>query len=218
MKKLLLQHWSGEIPEIVALSHLAMSAYADSIGADYVMLRGARFDERLTAPCQKLAMLSEEWDGYDDVCMVDADMFPRKGMTDDVFEIFGFGIHHPSAHARVCRHLKKWTSPTAPFWGGAIYRLPRDARRILRAHYSYEWAKVFNSRGCGEDEGIMHRLAFLAGWQHSGHPVYFSQHWAWPSYDPRPDLGNFIHVRHHNNGKPSTKMQEYGRLHAQGII
>lgn len=216
MRKLLLQHWTGEIPEIVALSVTAVNRYAKQVGADYEFLRGSVWDERLTAPCQKLHMLSECFDAYDVVCMVDADMFPRTGLTEDVFALEGYGWNHATAHKRVMRHLKKWTIPTAPFWGGAIYRLPRDMRQILRARYAHKWARVFNSRGCGEDEGIMHWLANLAGIPAAG--AYFGFEWCWPSYDPRPELGKFIHVRHHNNGKPSTKMQEYGRLHAEGII
>lgn len=218
MSRLLLQHWTGEIPEIVALSTEAMADYSLRIGADYLFIRGNQWDDRLSAPCNKLIMLSEDYDDYDDVSMVDADMFPVRSLTEDVFALDGFGIYHPEAHRRVLRHLPRLSSPRAAFWGGAIYRLPRSVRIALRREYDFAEARRFNNRGNGEDEGILHRLAMRAGIDH--HPLsYFGQEWAWASYAADFTTARFIHIRHHNGkGKLVDKMTVHRDLKARGIL
>lgn len=218
MQKLLLQHWDGAIPEIVHLSSEAMRGYANRIGAEYLLMRGKPLDERLTPPCQKLAMLSLAMDAYETVAMADADQFPVAGLTEDVFDQSGFGIYHPDAHRRIMRHLPGLSSSTAPFWGGAIYRLPLSARKALREQYDYNEAKRFNQRGNGEDEGIMHRLAMRAHFSHTG-ALYFGQEWAWPSYADDMKPAKFVHIRHHNGkGKLCDKMDVYRDLKARGIL
>lgn len=217
MRKLLLQHWhEPNLPEIVALSTEAMKTYARRVEADYLLLIGHPFDRRLSAPCQKLHMLDPLFDDYDIVTMVDADQFPRRNLADDVFLQAGIGWNHGTAHQRVMRHLPHLTSAMAPFWGGAVYRLHRAARQRLRLFYDFTWAQQFNNRGNGEDEGIMHRLALLAGCPVTG--AYFGLEWCWPSFDPVPERGKFLHVRHHYNGRRSSKMEQYRALVAKGIL
>lgn len=213
-KNLILQHWhTANLPDVVTLSSRAVRHYAATIGADYYLLCGSPFDSRLTPPCQKLNMLSATWDDYEEVCMIDADMFPVAGLSESVFGLRGYGIYHPSAHKRVHRQLPKLTSMDAPYWGGAIYCFARHLRVILREYYDFNWARVFNSRGCGEDEGIMHRLALLASWRTTD-PVYIDEGWAWPSFEEDFNPTKFVHVRHH----PEPKMVQYERLRKKGII
>lgn len=219
MTKLLLQHWDTiRLPEIVKLSIETMGEYADRIGAESRLLDGDCFDDRLTAPCQKLAMLKERYDDYDEVVMVDADMFPVRGLTEDVFDLTGYGIYHPEAHRRVLRHLPGLSSPVAACWGGAIYRLPRSVRIALRREYDFDEARRFNNRGNGEDEGILHRLAMRAGIDH--HPFsYFGQEWAWASYASDFTKARFIHCRHHDGkGHKRDKMDVYRDLRTRGVL
>jgi hypothetical protein len=218
MNAILLQHWSEiDLPEIVRLSSANMEAYAKRMGADYQLFHGFPFDERLTAPCQKLHCLSEKWDEYDVVVMVDADMFAVKGLEESIFEVQGMGIYHPSAHKRVLGKVPELTCSEGPFWGGAVYRFPQFVRKLLRENYDYDEAKQFNNRGCGEDEGILHRLARRAGFR-ADLPRYFSQDWARGHFD---DLTNakLVHVRHHDGkGNRVDKIDVYRELEARGIL
>lgn len=215
---LILQHWHGPIPEVVWHSFDNISAYAERIGAEHIILRGKPFDKRLTAPCQKLHMLSGVWDEWEQVCMVDADMFARPDCP-NIFEEDAFGIYHPSAHRRVVRNLPELSSMDSPFWGGAIYRFPRAHRSFLRHDYDYEWAKQFNSRGNGEDEGILHCLAMKSGWSHEYEEVYFGQGWAWASYADDFAGAKMVHCRHHDGkGNRVDKMDVYRELKAKGIL
>ena len=217
MKNLLLQHWSGDVPEIVGLSTEAMAAYAARIGADYAFLRGTQFDPRLSPAMQKLAMLSEDYDTSDTVCMVDSDMFPVRGLTESVFDLAGYGIEHPSARARVHRQKPAFLDRGGVFWGGAVYLLPRDIRVRLRAHYAYLWAREFDSRGLGLDEGVMAVLARRTKVPVDG--AYFGQEWAWASYADGFSTARMVHVRHHDGkGRLVDKMDVYRALMAKGIL
>lgn len=217
MKNILLQHWhTAHLPEIVRLSAQSMREYAAHIGAEWRMMISHPWDKRLTPPCQKCYLLHENLDDFDWVVMVDADMFPRSGLIESIFDdVIGYGIHHPSAHQRVARQLPNLITPTSHFYGGAVYRFPLTIRQLMRAHYRFEEAIQFNERGKGEDESIISRLATLARIP----PLYFGQEWAWASYDPHPEKGKFIHVRHHDGkGHRVDKMDVYRDLKSRGII
>lgn len=217
-KRIIIQHWAGEIPPIVLLSIASMRAYAAQIGAEYRLLTGLCFEPRLSPPCQKIAMLQPEFDAYEDVAMVDADMLARKGLEEDLFTVPGYGIYHPEAHRRILRNVPRLPSSVHAFWGGAVYRFPRDLRIRLREQYVFEEALPFNCRGNGVDEGIMHRLAVRADIGHT-RDSYFGQEWAWASYDEHPERGKFIHIRHHDGkGHRCDKMDVYRDLQQRGVF
>lgn len=214
MSKLLLQHWhDANLPESVRESSENMRAYANRMGADYRMLTGFPLDPRLTAPCQKVYMLWPEFDAYDVVCMVDADMFAAKGLGEDVFERTGVGWYHDGSHPRACRKNPKLTSMKAPFWGGAIYVTRRALRERLRDEYDFAEAVEFNDRGRTEDEGIMHRLAMRAGLEH-GPLWYFDKRWCYGNCEPNPGQAAFIHVRQ----RPGTRVENIAELRRRGLI
>jgi hypothetical protein len=222
VRRLILQHWAGEIPEIVHLSQENVSNYAMRVGADYQLLRGYPFDDRLSAPCQKIHMLAVEFDGYDVVVMLDADMFVVKGLQEDVFDLSGIGMHHPKAHRRVLRVLPHLISPTAPFWGGAIYRLERDLRLRLRAEMDFDELRQFKTRTESEDEGIMHRLATRAGIPAEG--AYIGYRWCYGNFEPHPERAAIIHMRHtlrNRRNHPADgrdKLANYYHLRDQGVL
>ena len=87
MKNIILQHWSGELSELAILSSKSISEYAKMVGADYELVLGDQFTSMDVRPeLQKLLMLDERWDDYDNLVMVDADMFVRKGCSENIFE------------------------------------------------------------------------------------------------------------------------------------
>lgn len=212
---LLVQHYQGPPNELVRASSNNMRDYAQRMGADYMLLTGWPLDSRLTLPCQKLAVLMPRFDAWDTVVVVDTDMFAVTGLTESIFDIFGIGWYHDTAHPRVCRLLPGITSRHAPFWGGAVYRLKNEQRVFLRPKYNYEMAAPFSSQSCGHDEGIMHRLAVMSGWTHGSGPLYFSKRWCWGSYEPEPEKAAFIHVRPKPTG---DKLKNYHALRERGII
>jgi len=225
---LLLQHWTGKINQLGFLSMDANSAYAAECGADYQFLSGDVFGEGYCPFVQKMHILDECFDEYDVVVMTDMDMFPRKGLTESIFDATGHGVcdQHNRTHARA-RLFKLWpeySSPSSPWWGGSIYRFDRHTRVALRAQFSQideEW-ELWNSKGSPVDEGLMHRCAMLA--ELPMKDAHLADGWSVGHFHPQVAQANYIHIRsglREPSGKAIgalPKIDNYKELHRQGII
>lgn len=202
---IILQHWSGDLNEIAKRSVENISGYADKIGVEYRLLRGDLFRPGLTAPCQKLHMLSDEFDDYDMVVMLDADMFARRGMTENVFTDTGGIGRHTAIQEKLHRKLANagFGSLGHPYWGGAIYRLDRELRQKLRA--KIDDVDLSNYNGAHfEDEGIMNLLAMKADVPITDGTYIDGNHWDCGNFEDGVELCAMIHLR--------PKMFKDGRL------
>ncbi len=217
---IILQHWTGELGALEILSSADVSWYAKSIHADYELLRGDVFRPRMSSQCQKIFMLDESFDDYDNVVMVDADMFIRKGMTENIFEHDGIGLNELMQWG-LCKKLRYMYPDLGnrkySYWGGAVYKLDRAMRKRLRKHIREDEIVRFKDEFC--DEGIMHRLEIVA--KVKGH--YFNtSKWSKSSYEPDVDEAYFIHIRPRKliDGKKVmfSKMINYHDLVDRGLI
>jgi hypothetical protein len=221
MKKIILQHWTGPTNELVTLSSANIGKYAESVGAHYKLLSGNVFHPNLSAPCQKLHMLNEEFDEYDTVVMLDPDMFTRKGMTENIFEVEGVGMF-TEFQAKLFKQMQKqkpqFTNPNYPYWGGAIYKMDRDLRQTLRKHINLKEAVLFSGTGNFEDEGIVHRLVSLAKVKPKSLPGGFK--WCHCSYREGIEKAAMIHIRTKitPQGPKRTKLENYNDLVTKGLI
>ena len=226
MKNIILQHWSGGMIELTELSSTNIAKYAKKIGADYKLLRGDVFRPhlKLSAPCHKLHMLDKVFDEYDMVVMLDADMFTRKGMEENVFtDVVGIG-RHTEVQDRLVRSLvnkfPKLGNLNYPFWGGSIYRLDLELRQQLRNYIRDE--EIINfSRNVSyyQDEGIMHRLAVLA--EVAMENAYLpGNHWNCGSFETGVENSAIIHIRTKvaPNGPKKPKIENYRDLVKRGLI
>ena len=222
MKKLILQHWTGEMRELEHLSSANISKYAEEVNADYRLLRGDVFRPGITAPCQKIYMLNEEFDKYDMVVMLDCDMFTRKGMEEDVFnDATGFGRHtaiQDKLVENLCKRFPNLGNVNYPYWGGSIYRLPVDLRQRLRVHLKDE--EVVKFSGNYEDEGIMHRLAVLSKLEITNDTYLPGSHWNHGSFEDGVEDAAIIHIRTKikQGGSKRPKIENYKGLVERGII
>ena len=71
MQNIILQHFDGKLRPLDELSKANIEEYAKMVGADYELVTGKPFRSHLTAPCQKVYMLDEKYDEYDQVLMLD---------------------------------------------------------------------------------------------------------------------------------------------------
>lgn len=107
MKKLIMQVYyeghsqriqdGGYIPDydLSVESEHRMKLYADSIGADYRMLREPYFKSVKNPGWNRFAMIQSEFDQYDEVCYVDADILvAKRALGVDIFT-------HPASHLDV---------------------------------------------------------------------------------------------------------------------
>ena len=220
MKKIILQHWTGPLRELENLSVTNIKEYAEFCGADYKLLRGAVFNPGLSTQSQKMHMLSEEFDDYDVVVMMDTDMFVRKGCTANIFtDETGIGRHYNIQETLVVKLANQFPllcDSTFPYWGGSCYRLEKDIRQEFRKHLHINEMVQFN--GTYNDEGIMHRCAVLAGYTEKR---YFDRaQWNYSSFDENVDKANIIHIRPKikQGGPKAPKIENYKRLVERGII
>ena len=222
---IILQHFNGELRELDKLSVENIKKYAERINVDYQLVTGKPFSKNLTNPCQKVHCISHEWDDYDEVLMLDPDMFVAKDLTTNVFDNLGNGTHHTwqiRLKERLCR--ARVIKESTPYWAGSFYKFNREERKRLRDKIGIfdEW-KEFNRAYTYEDEGILSVLAMRANLAEN----YIDVKWNYDSYLHDIDKAKMIHIRtkkpgHLNgswdNGGKVDKIINYNRLVDTGII
>jgi len=222
MKNIILQHWQGPINELTQLSVDNISNYAQSLGAEHALLRGPAFRAGLTSPCQKLVMLSAQWDEYDTVVMMDPDMFVRKNIDKDIFrDESGIGRHYGIQKTLVLNLARRFPllgDPNYAYWGGSIYRLERDMRVRLRQHLRESEFHQFS--GNYEDEGIMHRLAVLEGVKNHKAHYLTRDMWNKSSFEEDVEDSYIVHIRTKikQGGPKQDKIKNYQALVDRGLI
>ncbi len=223
MVNIILQHFDGEMRELDKLSMANIQEYAKLVNADYKLITGKPFRKHLTSPCQKLHMLHEEFDNYDDVLMLDIDMFAPKNMTTNIFEEPGIGLYEDVQHRlhhRLASAYPMQASLLYPYWGGAIYKLSKDMRVKLRSELGgYEaWMNPYNKLYNYEDEGIMHTLAVKSGF--TPKKPHLHKKWCQCSFLPNPKDAGFIHIRTKitPQGPKRKKIENYQALVDKGIL
>ncbi len=220
MTRLVLQHYSGEPGEVERRSIRNIQAYAAKEGAAYRFLDGAVFDDRLSAPMQKLIILDPQFDDFDTVVMLDTDMFTRVGMTESLFDQDGIGVSGASqrrlkwAFIRKRKGLLHWRYP---YWSGSVWKLTLAERKRFRQHLpKVDLAKYSNGRL--EDEGVMHQLARHAKFR--GGILPGEMRWSWDSYRPGIEEAALIHIRPKiaPKGPERPKIETLNALVDRGLI
>ena len=221
---IILQHFDGDLRPLDEKSVENIMAYADMVGADYRLIRGKPFRKHLTSPCQKVHMLHEEFDAYDQVLMLDIDMFAPKGMTENIFELEGVGLYadvQKMLHRKIAAQYPMIASLSVPYWGGAIYKMDKTMRMTLRQHLDGNegWMNNYNKLYHFEDEGIMHTLAYRQGLKCEDKYI-LEQKWCQCSFLPNPENAGFIHVRTKitPSGPKREKIENYKELVEKEIL
>ena len=219
MRNVILQHYNGTLGPLEKLSSENIQRYAQLIGADYLLITGKPFRDNLDNPCQKIIMLDEQFDSWDNVVMLDIDMFTVKHNLENIFDATGVGLHvapvQPRLHQSIAAEYPDIASLNHPFWGGAIYKLSKDLRIRLRDQIPTEdsWMTKFNGKFNYVDEGIMHGLATKANI--SLNNAYLDQKWCYCSYLPYPQQANIVHIR----TKPHRdKLDNYNMLKNNNVF
>ena len=221
MPNIILHHWHGPMKEIVELSMKSIKDYADHIGVEYRRIDGEPFKPGWHPATQKMIMLDEQWDNYDKVAMFDADMFWANKTDDNVFDLDGMGLHDHQTDDVIVRFYKilgpQWMDPDFPYWGGCLWNLPKDIRKLFRKHI--DMGKMVRFNKITNDEGMMHWLAIQAGFREKR---YLGTEWSQGSYFPNPEKAKMIHVRKKTEitgkGPRNEKIVNYKPLHQKGII
>jgi len=221
---IILQHFDGDLRPLDEKSVENIMAYADMVGAEYRLIRGKPFRKHLTSPCQKVYMLDKEFDEYDQVLMLDIDMFAPIGMEENIFELEGVGLYadvQKMLHRKIAAQYPMIANLSVPYWGGAIYKMDKTMRMKLRQHLDGNegWMNNYNKLYHFEDEGIMHTLACKQGLKCEDKYI-LDQKWCQCSFLPNPENAGFIHVRTKitPTGPKREKIENYDELVSKGIL
>lgn len=225
MSNIILQHFDGELRQLDKLSMANIQAYAEMVGAEYRLIRGKPFRKHLTAPCQKVYMIDEEFDEYDQVLMLDIDMFAPRGMTTNIFKESGIGLYAETQqmlHRKLVNQYGFIGDMAKPYWGGAIYKMDRGLRKKLRSALgrSETWMENYNKPYHFEDEGIFHTLVTFSSAYIKESDRYLDRKWCQCSFLPNPEKAGFIHIRTKvtPQGPKREKMENYLGLVDRGIL
>ena len=218
MRNIILQHFTGKLRTLDKLSVENISAYAERIGVEYQFVEGQVFREHLTPPCQKVHILDEKWDEYDDVLMLDIDMFVTKNLRLNVFKAEGVGLFadvQKRLKNRLVQHGR--IESESAYFGGAIYKLTKQQRQSLRDGIPEDdsWMDPYNEAYQFEDEGIMSELFHRTDTQWSN----LDQKWCQDSYIPEHKAG-MVHVRTKikPEGPKREKIDNFYDLQMRGVI
>ena len=218
MRNIILQHFTGKLRTLDKLSVENISAYAERIGVEYQFVEGQVFREHLTPPCQKVHILDEKWDEYDDVLMLDIDMFVTKNLRLNVFKAEGVGLF-ADVQKRLKNRLVKHgrIESESAYFGGAIYKLTKQQRQSLRDGIPEDdsWMDPYNKSYQFEDEGIISELFHRTDTQWSN----LDQKWCQDSYMPEHKAG-MVHVRTKikPEGPKREKIDNFYDLQMRGVI
>ena len=218
MRNIILQHFTGKLRTLDKLSVENISAYAERIGVEYQFVEGQVFREHLTPPCQKLHILDEKWDEYDDVLMLDIDMFVTRNLRLNVFKEEGVGLFadvQKGLKNRLVKHGR--IESKSAYFGGAIYKLTKQQRQSLRDGIPEDdsWMDPYNKSYQFEDEGIISELFHRTDTQWSN----LDQKWCQDSYMPEHKAG-MVHVRTKikPEGPKREKIDNFYDLQMRGVI
>jgi len=181
-------------------------------------VEGQVFREHLTPPCQKVHILDEKWDEYDDVLMLDIDMFVTRNLRLNVFKEEGVGLFadvQKGLKNRLVKHGR--IESKSAYFGGAIYKLTKQQRQSLRDGIPEDdsWMDPYNKSYQFEDEGIISELFHRTDTQWSN----LDQKWCQDSYIPEHKAG-MIHVRTKikPEGPKREKIDNFYDLQMRGVI
>jgi hypothetical protein len=169
-------------------------------------------------------MFHEDFDEYNTVIMLDTDMFIRKGMTENILDVTGLGMHtffQTNLFRDFGKKYPKYYNPDYPFWGGAIYKTDLDTRKLFRENIREEDLMGLKNTSW-LDEAIMHRIATLAKYKPDTPYLPGEFKWCHCSYRRGIESSAMIHVRTRimdNRKSPKrTKYENYKLLVERGLL
>lgn len=222
---IILQHYNGKLAGVAKDSVDNISAYAKSIGVEHKLITGKPWKGWLSDQSQKLCFLMPEYDEYDNVVMLDCDMFTHRENKSNIFEAKGMGRHtkiQSELREKIATRNGLLANHAAPYWGGAIYKFDRETRIRLRSAIPTDQILGQLDRQL-KDESIMHYLAWKSGLPET-EDTYFNgigkgNEWDMNSFDD-VSRAYIIHIRPKwtLQGPKTTKKEVLAKLVEQCVI
>lgn len=149
MTNIILQHWNGPLPGWARVAKKSVEKYADVIGCEYELVTGHPLGEALGPNPQKLVYITEKYDQYEKVLMLDMDVMATK-VYDNAFDRPEIGVLHDRAmkgRSRTPGSAPELFTLGMPIFFGNYIMTNKDQRIAMRKHADWDWlaTKVVDS-------------------------------------------------------------------------
>ncbi len=168
MKNIIIQHWNGPRKDWDLAAEKSMRMYADKCNAEYKFLTKDPYPGYPNF-FQKIYIIDEIWDEYDDVLMLDIDMVATKNF-DNIFNYEGIGRLHYKGMASLNGSRTGSENPKiyikgAPIFFGNCVKLNKEERIALRQDFdpAFFLQHKTNAKYSLVDEAVLSYLIHTTG-------------------------------------------------------
>lgn len=144
MNNIILQHWNGPLPEWARLAKKSVELYAEKIGCHYKLVEGYPLGIKLGPNPQKLVYITEEYDQYDKVLMLDMDVIATN-KYENVFDYDQIGVLHDRAMkggSRTPKAAPELFEIGMPIFFGNYIMTTKDQRIKMRQCADWKWLET----------------------------------------------------------------------------
>jgi hypothetical protein len=146
---IILQHWNGPLPEWAQIAKKTLEKYCSVIGCEYELVTGHPLGEALGANPQKLVYITEKYDQYDKVLMLDMDIMATN-VYSNAFNRPEIGVLHERAmqgKSRTPASAPELFTLGMPIFFGNYIMTKREQRIAMREYADWDWlaTKVVDS-------------------------------------------------------------------------
>lgn len=166
---IILQHYDGFQPVWALAAEKTVRNYASEVGAIYEFVQGLPCGKEAGPYAQKLHMLDEKFDEFDQVLMLDMDVIATN-VYDNIFDIPQIGVLHSRAmkNPESVNQGDDWKinplyKQGKPLFFGSVIKLDRDMRIKMRKHLDWDYFNYVVKNQYGSDELIMHYCLHKSG-------------------------------------------------------
>jgi hypothetical protein len=140
MANIILQHWNGPLPEWAQIAKRSVEKYAEVIGCQYELVTGHPLGEALGPNPQKLVYVTEKYDEYDKVLMLDMDVMATNVYA-NAFDRPEIGVLHDRAmkgKSRTPGSAPELFTLGMPIFFGNYIMTQRQQRIKMREHADWK--------------------------------------------------------------------------------
>lgn len=165
MKNIILQHWNGPLPDWARLAKRSVEIYAEKVGAQYQLVTGYPLGEKLGPNPQKLVYITEQYDEYDRVLMLDMDVIATD-KYENAFDHSEIGVLHDRAmkgQSRTPKSAVDLFEIGMPIFFGNYIMTTKDQRQKMREHADWKWLETKVTDSYSGDEMVLAWLMKQSG-------------------------------------------------------
>jgi len=143
MDNIILQHFDGKLPDWARAAEKTVSRYSLKINADYELITGMPCGDEAGPYAQKMHMLDEKYDGYEEVLMLDMDVIATN-IYANIFNIPQIGVLHSRAMIDPNKVRNQWHNnplykQSEFLFFGSVIKLKREQRQELRKYLDWNY-------------------------------------------------------------------------------